>query len=63
MDFFLVFGGEQVLIPAYSSYFETLQPGPQVFHAAETSVFLTFILEVVQNELYEILLLYCVCLK
>ncbi|XP_046682093.1 tyrosine-protein phosphatase 69D isoform X2 [Homalodisca vitripennis] len=42
----IVFGGEEVLIPAYSSYFETLQPGPQVFHAAESSQFLTIILEV-----------------
>ncbi|XP_054290897.1 tyrosine-protein phosphatase 69D-like [Macrosteles quadrilineatus] len=42
----IVFGGEQVLIPAYTSYFETLQPGPQVLHAAESSQFLTIILEV-----------------
>lgn len=41
-----VYGGEQELLPAYSSYFETLQPGPQVYHAAELSPFLTIILQV-----------------
>ncbi|KAG8262141.1 C6 finger domain-containing protein, variant [Homalodisca vitripennis] len=45
-NYITMFGGEEVLIPAYSSYFETLQPGPQVFHAAESSQFLTIILEV-----------------
>lgn len=53
----IVYGGEQVLLPAYSSYFETLQPGPQVYHAADSSQFLTIILQVLCTLILLVLIL------
>ena len=41
-----VFGPEQTLLPAYSGYFIALNPGPQVFQAAEQSQVLALVLQV-----------------
>ncbi|KAJ9581021.1 hypothetical protein L9F63_023808, partial [Diploptera punctata] len=42
----IVYGPEQTLLPAYSGYFVALNPGPQVFHAAEQSQVLALVLQV-----------------
>jgi len=42
----IVFGPEQMLLPAYSGYFVALNPGPQVLEAAEQSQVLALVLQV-----------------
>jgi protein-tyrosine phosphatase len=44
--FVAVFGPEQMLLPAYSGYFVSLNPGPQVLEAAEQSQVLALVLQI-----------------
>uniref|UniRef100_A0A1B6CKV8 protein-tyrosine-phosphatase n=1 Tax=Clastoptera arizonana TaxID=38151 RepID=A0A1B6CKV8_9HEMI len=53
----LVYGENKGLLLAYSSYFETLQPGPQVFHAEESSQFFTIVLQVLCALIFVVLML------
>ncbi|XP_039298297.1 tyrosine-protein phosphatase 69D [Nilaparvata lugens] len=53
----IVFGGKQVFLPAYSSYFEALNPGPQVLQAIQPNPMLNNVLQVACVLLFVILVL------